>query len=191
MHLLFSFLQIYPRTLSISSGESATIYVWVTVPVACKYDSSYPCKLVVEMVDFNEQFTSGSPKYCNESITALTKPSLCGLELNGWNTPWTWQSLTINLPENTAQDQEYIAKLNLRIRTSTEDPIWSNYLLPEISVSIKSYICILCFIINKGRCGRDCMVVRFIATYVIECLSPLTLRVWIPLMERCTWYNIM
>jgi hypothetical protein len=35
------------------------------------------------------------------------------------------------------------------------------------------------------------MVVRFIATYVIECLSPLTLRVWIPLMERCTWYNIM
>jgi hypothetical protein len=59
-------------------------------------------------VDFNEQFTSGSPKYCNESITALTKPSLCGLELNGWNTPWTWQSLTINLPENTAQDQEYI-----------------------------------------------------------------------------------
>jgi hypothetical protein len=55
--------------------------------------------------------SSGSPKYCNESITALTKPSLCGLELNGWNTPWTWQSLTINLPENTAQDQEYIAKL--------------------------------------------------------------------------------
>jgi hypothetical protein len=97
MHLLFSFLQIYPRTLSISSGESATIYVWVTVPVACTYDSSYPCKLVVEMVDFNEQFTSGSPKYCNESITALTKPSLCGLELNGWNTPWTWQSLTIRI----------------------------------------------------------------------------------------------
>jgi hypothetical protein len=34
------------------------------------------------------------------------------------------------------------------------------------------------------------MVVRFIATYVIECLS-WWLRVWIPLMERCTWYNIM
>jgi len=24
-----------------------------------------------------------------------------------------------------------------------------------------------------------------------QCLSPLTLWVWILLMERCTWYNIM
>jgi hypothetical protein len=64
----------------------------------------------------------------------LTKPSLCGLELDGWKR-WTWQTLNINLPENSAEDQSYIAKVKLRVTQATDDDLWTNYQLPEITVS--------------------------------------------------------
>jgi hypothetical protein len=43
----------------------------------------------------------------------------------------------------------------------------------------------------RGRCGHDRMVVRFTLFLCNQWLSPLTLWVGIPLMPRCTWYNIM
>jgi len=44
----------------------------------------------------------------------------------------------------------------------------------------------------RVRHGRDRMVVRLTTNYRCnQCLSPLKLWVWIPLMARCTWYNIM
>ncbi|XP_076077906.1 von Willebrand factor D and EGF domain-containing protein-like [Mytilus galloprovincialis] len=129
-------LDMWPNYLSISSGESATLYVWTTVPIACRYnDTSYSCKVKLDLFDFNEQFTAGAPMYCNNSVTEMTKPSMCGLELDGWQ-QWAWQTLDINLPENSASDQEYQAKVKLRVLEADDDPIWSNYQLPEVTVHV-------------------------------------------------------
>ncbi|XP_076077826.1 uncharacterized protein LOC143048184 isoform X4 [Mytilus galloprovincialis] len=128
-------MEVWPKHMSLSSGESAKIYVWTTVPVACMYDSSSACDLTLEMNNFNEEFTSGAPMSCNQSITELTKPSVCGLVLDGWKTS-SWQILDIKLPENTAQDQEYTAKLQLRVAFSIYDNFWVNYVLPEITISV-------------------------------------------------------
>jgi len=44
---------------------------------------------------------------------------------------------------------------------------------------------------GPGCRGRDRMVVWFIATYICnQCLSPLTLWIWILLMVKCTQYNM-
>lgn len=139
--MIFFFIfcvKVWPKSMSISSGQSAEINVWSTVPVACIDGSSHACDVTIEMVDFNEQFTSGAPAYCNSSITDLTKPSLCGLVLDGWKTPSVWQKLSVSLPANTAQDQEYQAKLLLRVSSASYDSVWTNYVLPEISV--RTYI---------------------------------------------------
>ncbi|VDI28062.1 Hypothetical predicted protein [Mytilus galloprovincialis] len=129
-------LDMWPHHLSISSGESATVYVWTTVPIACRYnDTTYSCKVKLDLFDFNEQFTAGAPMYCNNSVTEMTKPSMCGLELDGWQ-QWAWQTLDVNLPENTAADQEYQAKIKLRVLEADDDPIWSNYQLPEVTVHV-------------------------------------------------------
>lgn len=136
----YFFFQVWPKHMSLSSGESAKIYVWTTVPVACMYDSSSACDLTLEMNNFNEEFTSGAPMSCNQSITELTKPSVCGLVLDGWKTS-SWQILDIKLPENTAQDQEYTAKLQLRVAFSIYDNFWVNYVLPEITVRYFSEFC--------------------------------------------------
>ena len=45
-------------------------------------------------------------------------------------------------------------------------------------------------LLKRGCRGRDRMVGGFTTTYAIS-LSPLTLWVWIPLMARCAWYNIL
>ena len=82
--------------------------------------------------------------YCNNSITELTKPSLCGLELDGWKR-WTWQTLNINLPENSAEDQSYTAKVKLRVTQATDDDLWTNYQLPEITVSTININCLILF----------------------------------------------
>ncbi|CAC5372516.1 unnamed protein product [Mytilus coruscus] len=134
--IFFAGMDVWPKSLSISSGQSAEINVWSTVPVACIDGSSHACDVTIEMVDFNEQFTSGAPAYCNSSITDLTKPSLCGLVLDGWKTPSVWQKLSVSLPANTAQDQEYQAKLLLRVSSASYDSVWTNYLLPEISINV-------------------------------------------------------
>lgn len=131
-------LDFWPKHVDISSGESVNVWVWNTVPIACRYnDTSYDCKITLDLFDFNEQFTSGAPMYCNASTqtSQMTKPSMCGLELNGW-WMWTWQTLTINLPENTAADQEYQAKVKLRVLSADDDNIWSNYQLREITVNV-------------------------------------------------------
>ncbi|VDI75280.1 Hypothetical predicted protein [Mytilus galloprovincialis] len=129
-------LGIWPKEVTISSGESAAIWVWTTVPIACRYnDTTYSCKVKLDLFDFNEQFTSGAPMYCNNSVTEMTKPSMCGLELDGWR-QWSWQTLDINLPENSASDQEYQAKVKLRVLEADDDPIWSNYQLPEVTVNV-------------------------------------------------------
>ncbi|XP_071133683.1 uncharacterized protein [Mytilus edulis] len=134
--VFFAGMDVWPKSMSISSGQSAEINVWSTVPVACIGGSSNACDVTIEMVDFNEQFTSGAPVYCNSSVTDLTKPSLCGLVLDGWKTNTEWQKLSVSLPANSAQDQEYQAKLLLRVSSASYDSLWTNYLLPEISISV-------------------------------------------------------
>ncbi|VDI67679.1 Hypothetical predicted protein [Mytilus galloprovincialis] len=134
--VFFAGMDVWPKSMSISSGQSAEINVWSTVPVACIGGSSNACDVTIEMVDFNEQFTSGAPVYCNSSVTDLTKPSLCGLVLDGWKTNTEWQKLSVSLPANSAQDQEYQAKLLLRVSSASYDSVWTNYLLPEISISV-------------------------------------------------------
>ena len=50
------------------------------------------------------------------------------------------------------------------------------------------------FVYNRGSRGCDRMVVGFTTTFIAicnQCLSPLMLWVLIPLMVRCTRYNIM
>ena len=119
------------------------------MPIACRYnDTSYSCTLKLDLFDFSEQFTSGAPMYCNNSITELTKPSLCGLELDGWKR-WTWQTLNINLPENSAEDQSYTAKVKLRVTQATDDDLWTNYQLPEVTVSTVNINCLILFLKNR------------------------------------------
>lgn len=130
---IFSLLfQVNSNDITVSSGAVAEIYYKSTVPVACITSSE--CKLAVELVDFTEEYTSGSPQYCSSTFTDLTKPSLCGLDLNGWFTG-QWQKLDVKLPANVANDQEYRAKMKLRVVNSQYDTLWSNYDLPEVTVS--------------------------------------------------------
>lgn len=142
---------MWPRTIDVSSGDSVNVYVWNTVPVACKYnDTNYECKITLDLFDFNEQFTSGSPMYCNGSVTQMTKPSMCGLELDAWR-QWSWQKLTVNLPENTASDQEYQARVKLRVVNADDDDIWANYQLREIIVSLKLLTRAIFFLVLLSR----------------------------------------
>ena len=43
-------------------------------------------------------------------------------------------------------------------------------------------------ILYHGRCGRDRRIYNYLCN---QCLSQLNVWVWIKLMMRCTWYNIM
>ncbi|VDI35110.1 Hypothetical predicted protein [Mytilus galloprovincialis] len=124
----------WPKSITISSGDYALVYLYPTVPIACIYNSSYPCRLQLELFDFTEQFR-GAPMYCNESILELTKPALCGLELDGWRR-WGSTPLNISVPANSAQNQDYTALVKLRSTGLTLDPLWNDYHLPPIQITV-------------------------------------------------------
>ena len=145
----FSFLhfKIEPQTLTISSGSFAHIYLQITVPVACAVNESVPCNINLEMFDFLEQFTGGLPHYCNDTnVLGLTKPSLCGLRMDGWRQKDSPHSINITVPGFAFEHQSYVAVLKLRaIGFGGPVNLWQNYHLPEVQVDFYNFVLFVSF----------------------------------------------
>lgn len=137
----FNFSKVWPLTLTISSGSEAYVYLEITVPVACVFNDTVPCKVYIEMFDFNEQFPEGSA-FCNDSIVDLARPSLCGLLMDGWQSDDSPHVINITVPGNAVQGQEHVAVLKLQTFGASHDflGMWNNYQLPEVQVHVFMYI---------------------------------------------------
>ena len=110
--------------------------------MACAVNESVPCLINLEMFDFLEQFTEGLPNYCNDTnVLGLTRPSLCGLRLDGWRQEDSPNSINITVPGFALEHQSYVAVLKLRsIGIGNPVNLWQNYHLPEIQVDFYNFV---------------------------------------------------
>lgn len=118
--------------VTVFAGESAKIDIVSTVPVACftVNNKRHDCHLRFEMHDFKEDGNDA----CNNSDT--TKPSACGLIMDGWN--WNRPaSMYVTTLRNPKYQTEYTAIVKLRCITGTTDKLWKFLKVPDVKVSWK------------------------------------------------------
>lgn len=113
------------------------ISIKFTVPVVCVRTPGHTrCNISIELFSLQDQIKS-NPANCNESSTGdeieMSK-STCGLLFDGtkWN---TYQNFTLHTLSDQASRPSYTCKAKL-IAKSGYNPLWVNYQLPEVSVSM-------------------------------------------------------
>lgn len=131
---LFLFLfKLEKSSLQVLSGQTVSIRLKSTVPIACTVFQSIPlCTIRIELFDYKGQF-SGQQPHCNQSLVEDIHWSDCGLDFDGWR--WdSWQTINVSALADQSSRPSYTALVKLR-GISNRDTLWKYYSVPDIYVS--------------------------------------------------------